>query len=252
MKSNRDKIAAAAAEFRTPSGIKLPIIQATIRGQSTRLAYEHSWVARFAHWLNAVSLFVLIGSGLRIYLAFPSFGPKIPQSNFVHVPPKLTLGGWLAGALQWHFAFMWIFVGTGLIYLAYQLLSGEFRQVLFTPRDLPGVWPMARHYFLFGKKPEVTEPYNSLQKLAYTSTIFFGIASTLTGLVLYKPAQFGWLAFLMGGFHLARVWHFAAMCGFLAFIPGHLIMVLLHGWNNFVSMLTGWKKNPEYARDASS
>jgi len=249
MTGKEDKIAAAAPESRMRGGIRVPIIQAIIRGKPTRVAYEHSWVARFAHWLNAVSLFVLIGSGLRIYLAFPSFGPKIPQTNFVHVPPKLTLGGWLAGALQWHFAFMWIFVGTGLIYLAYQLFSGEYRQVLFTPRDIPGVWPMARHYFLFGKKPEVTAPYNSLQKLAYTSTIFFGIASTLTGLVLYKPAQFAWLAFLMGGFHLARIWHFAAMCGFLAFIPGHLIMVLLHGWKNFVSMLTGWKKNPEYVRE---
>jgi thiosulfate reductase cytochrome b subunit len=88
--------------------------------------------------------------------------------------------------------------------------------------------------------------YNPLQKLAYTSAIGFGALSLLTGIVLYKPAQFSWLAFLFGGFHLTRVWHFAAMCGFLAFIPGHLIMVLLHGWSNFYSMLSGWKREPEY------
>jgi thiosulfate reductase cytochrome b subunit len=98
---------------------------------------------------------------------------------------------------------------------------------------------MFRHYFLFGPKPPAIGQYNPLQKLAYTSTLLFGVLSALTGLLLYKPVQFSWLAWPMGGFHLARVWHFLAMCGFLAFIPGHLIMVLLHGWNNFFSMLSG-------------
>jgi len=226
---------------------KLKVIEATIQGRSARVAYEHPWMVRFAHWLNAIALFVLIGSGLRIFLAFPSFGPKIPQKNFISIPPRFTIGGWLGGALQWHFTFMWIFMGTGILYIAYQLVTRHYRQVLFTFRDISGVWPMARHYFLFGKKPELKEPYNPLQKLAYTSTIFFGAASTLTGIVLYKPAQFAWLGFVMGGYHVARIWHFVAMCGFLAFIPAHLIMVVLHGWNNFISMFTGWKKDPEYA-----
>jgi thiosulfate reductase cytochrome b subunit len=224
------------------------VIGATIQGKSTRLAYEHPRIVRFAHWLNAISLFVLIGSGLRIFLAFPSLGPRIPQKDFlIQVPPAFTIGGWLGGALKWHLTFVWIFVGTGIAYIVYQVVTGHYRQVLFTHRDLPGVWPMARHYFFFGAKPEVKEPYNALQKLAYTSTIFFGAVATLSGFVLYKPVQLAWLGFLMGGYHLARVWHFAAMFGFLAFIPGHLIMVLVHGWNNFFSMLTGWKKNPEYS-----
>ena len=208
--------------------------------------YEHPWVVRLTHWLNAVSLVVLVGSGLQIFTAFPSFGPKLPQHDLLDVPGRLTIGGWLGGALQWHFTFMWIFMATGILYVVGQLVSGHYRTVLFTPRDLPGVWPIARHYFFFGKKPPLTEQYNPLQKLAYTSTIFFGAVSVLTGLVLYKPAQFSALAWLMGGFHRARLWHFLAMCGFLAFIPGHLVMVILHGWKNFVAMITGWKKDPEY------
>ena len=130
--------------------------------------------------------------------------------------------------------------------LVYQIVSGHWRQVLFMPRDIPGVWPMVRHYFLFGKKPPVVAAYNPLQKLAYTSTVFFGVVSSLSGLVMYKPVQFWWLTWMLGGFRLARVWHFMAMCGFVAFIPGHLIMVALHGWNNFYSMITGWKRDPEY------
>jgi thiosulfate reductase cytochrome b subunit len=141
---------------------------------------------------------------------------------------------------------MWIFVGSGLMYVVYQVVTGHWRQVLFMPRDIKGVWPMARHYFLFGKKPAVEAAYNPLQKLAYTATIFFGAVSFLSGLVMYKPVQFWWLTWMLGGFRLARIWHFVAMCGFVAFIPGHLIMVLLHGWNNFYSMMTGWKRDPEY------
>jgi len=222
------------------------IVERTKKPDTIIVAYEHPLLVRIAHWLNAVAVFVLITSGLRIFRAFPSFGPKIPQQNFWVPPPGITLGGWLAGAIQWHFTFMWIFVGSGLMYVIYQIATGHWRQVLFMPRDVKGVWPMVRHYFLFGKKPPVEAAYNPLQKLAYTATIFFGAVSFLSGLVMYKPVQFWWLTWMLGGFRLARVWHFIAMCGFVAFIPGHLIMVALHGWNNFYSMITGWKRDPEY------
>ena len=99
------------------------------------VAYEHPWVVRVAHWLNAVAVFVLIGSGLQVFRAFPSFGPKIPQKNFIDIPKLIALGGWLGGALQWHFTFMWIFIGSGLMYVIYQLATGHWRQVLFLPRE---------------------------------------------------------------------------------------------------------------------
>ncbi len=233
--------------MRTPPSVaRLKTHRLDVDGGTVPVAYEHPLVVRICHWLTAVSLFVLVGSGLRIFIAFPSFGPKIPQRNLLEVPEALTIGGWLAGALQWHFTFMWIFVGTGLSYLAYEIVSGNVRQVLFLPRDVKGVWPMTRHYFLFGEKPDLVEPYNPLQKLAYTGAVLLGVLSTATGLVLYKPVQFPWLASVFGGFHDTRIWHFLSMCGFLLFILGHLIMVALHGWHNFISMLSGWKKGPEY------
>ena len=105
---------------------------------------------------------------------------------------------------------------------------------------------MVRHYFLFGPKPPAREVYNPLQKHAYTSAIALGVLSVLTGFAVWKPVQFSWLAWMMGGFHLARLWHFLVMWAILAFVFGHLIMVALHGWKNFVSMWTGWKREPEY------
>jgi Ni/Fe-hydrogenase b-type cytochrome subunit len=211
-----------------------------------RAVYEHPFIVRLCHWVNVVALFVMVGSGLQIFRAFPSFGAKIPQKDLLHWPKAFAIGGWLGGGLQWHLTFMWIYLGTGLVYIGYQLFSGNYKQVLFVPRDIPGVWPMVKHYFFFGPKPAVREAYNPLQKQAYTSAIGLGVLSVLTGLVVWKPIQFSWLAWLMGGFHYARIWHFAVMWAILFFVLGHLVMVVLHGWNNFMSMLTGWKKNPEY------
>jgi Ni/Fe-hydrogenase b-type cytochrome subunit len=212
----------------------------------TTAVYEHPLVVRLCHWLSAISLFVLAGSGLQIFRAFPSFGPKVPQHVLIHWPKAYAIGGWLGGALQWHLTFMWIYLGTGLTYFGYQLFSGHYRQVLFVPKDIRGLWPMVRYYFFFGRKPPVIAAYNSLQKQAYTAAIGLGVLSVLTGLAIWKPVQFSWLAWMMGGFHYARIWHFLVMWAIMFFVFGHLVMVVLHGWNNFVSMLTGWKKNPEY------
>jgi thiosulfate reductase cytochrome b subunit len=190
---------------------------------------------------------VLTMSGLRILAAFPSFGSKVPEHDLVEaVPAAITLGGWLGGALQWHFTFMWVFAGAGVLYVIFEIATGHYRAVLFTPRDIAGVWPMARHYFLFGPKPPVEAQYNPLQKLAYTSVVALGGLALTTGFVMYKPAQLSTLGMIFGGYHGARVIHFLAMCGILAFIPGHLVMVVLHGWDNFSSIFTGWKRHPEY------
>ena len=98
--------------------------------------------------------------------------------------------------------------------------------------------------------PSLPRPANTIrcQKQAYTSVLLFGTLSLLTGLVMYKPVQLSALGWFFGGYHVARVIHFLSMCGLLAFIPGHLIMVLLHGWDNFASMVTGWKRYPDYTR----
>jgi Ni/Fe-hydrogenase b-type cytochrome subunit len=222
-------------------------IEDTKTGEMRVAVYEHPFIVRVCHWVNAISLFVMVGSGLQIFRAFPSFGAKIPEKILINWPKPLTLGGWLGGALQWHLTFMWIYMATGLVYLGYQTFSGNYKQILFRRRDLSGVWPMVRYYFFFGPKPAVKQTYNSLQKQAYTSVLALGMLSVATGFAIWKPIQFSWLAWMMGGFHSARLWHFLIMWAMLAFVFGHLVMVVLHGWNNFMSILTGWKKDPEYA-----
>jgi len=200
---------------------------------------EHPTVVRLCHWASALAIVILIMSGLQIFAAFPSFGEKIPQRDLFIPPASITLGGFLAGGLQWHLTFAWLFVAAGVAYVVYQAISGNYTQVLFARRDIPGVWPMVRHYFLFGPKPPQHTTYNSLQKLAYTSALAFGAMLMVTGFALYKPVQLSPLVTVLGGFRFVRIWHFAAMCGLLAFIPGHIVMVAIHGWKNFASMWTG-------------
>ena len=132
---------------------------------------QHPAVVRVCHWAFALSLLVLIGSGLEVFAAFPSFGEKLPVSDLFVPPSVVRLGGWLGGALQWHFTFAWLLAAAMMLYFTYQFVSGNVRQVLFASGDVRGVWPMARHYLLCGPKPAITETYNPLQKLAYSMRV---------------------------------------------------------------------------------
>jgi Ni/Fe-hydrogenase b-type cytochrome subunit len=200
---------------------------------------EHPAVVRVCHWLSALAIAVLVASGLELFAAFPSFGDKLPQRDFFAPPDAVRLGGWLGGALQWHLTFAWLLLMSGMAYVVYQVSTRNYRQVLFSAANARGVWPMVRHYFFFGPRPPIAESYNPLQKLAYTSALGFGFVLAATGLALYKPVQLSGLVWAFGGLRPTRIWHFAAMTGLLGFIPGHLIMVTLHGWSNFASMWTG-------------
>src|SRR5260370_14729992 len=140
------------------SGAVVEIIQAkgkTADGEEqvplivARAVYEHPFVVRLCHWINTVALFVMVGSGLQIFRAFPSFGAKIPQKDLLHWPKAFAIGGWLGGALHWHLTFMWIYMATGLVYLAFQLFIGNYRQSIFTPRAITAVVTMGYRSFIY-------------------------------------------------------------------------------------------------------
>src|SRR5687768_1315134 len=91
-----------------------------------RTVIHPAWV-RITHWINALAMLVMIGSGWEIYNASPLFSFVFPKS--------ITLGGWLAGALLWHFAAMWVLAINGLVYVVLGLLTGRFRRKLWP------IWP---------------------------------------------------------------------------------------------------------------
>src|SRR5882762_9636078 len=93
--------------------------------ERARLVIHPGWV-RVTHWINAVAMVVMIGSGWEIYNASPLFGFTFPRG--------ITIGGWLAGALLWHFAAMWLLVVNGLVYVVLGLATGRFRRRLLPIR----------------------------------------------------------------------------------------------------------------------
>ena len=177
----------------------------------------HPLTVRVGHWINAFAILIMIFSGWRIYNASPLFSFKFPAD--------LTLGGWLGGALQWHFAAMWLLVVNGIVYLLYGIISGHYRASFFplTARAI------AREFtnVLRGRMSHRVGTYNALQKLAYLGVILLGIVLVLSGLCVWKPVQFQVLAALMGGYEGARLVHFLAMAGVVGFIVVHLSLVML-------------------------
>jgi len=198
--------------------------------------YQHPLIIRFTHWVNFIALGIMVLSGLRIYNASPIWDFKIPAA--------FIFGGWLAGARQWHFFAMWLLAFNGVVWIVYNLMSRHGRQTtLFSPRkDISGILPMIAYYLRIRKQHPPVKKYNALQKLAYSTVPLIALGAIVTGIAIYWPVQFGWITRLFGNYDTARVWHFLFMAAIVLFFFGHIVMVLLAGWRNFLSMITGWKK----------
>ncbi|MBI4547665.1 MAG: cytochrome b/b6 domain-containing protein [Ignavibacteriae bacterium] len=197
--------------------------------------YHHPFIIRLTHWVNFIAFGIIVTSGLRIYNASPIWDFTIPRD--------LTLGGWLAGARQWHFFGMYLFVANGLMWVLYNIFSRHGRRTTILSRnDLDGVFPMILYYLRIHKEHQLTRKYNPLQKLAYTTVPIIALGGILSGIAIYWPVQFSGIASFFGGYDTARVWHFIFMGTLVLFFLGHIFMVAISGWSNFVSMITGWKK----------
>jgi thiosulfate reductase cytochrome b subunit len=178
----------------------------------------HPLIVRVTHWINALAILVMVMSGWRIYNASPLFPFRIPES--------LTLGGWLAGALQWHFAAMWLFAGNLIVYLGYGIFSGRFRTKLF-PISPRAVAADLGAFFRGRLSHDDLSVYNTIQRLLYAGVILALLVLILSGLAIWKPIQFQELAGLMGGYETARHVHFFAMAFTVGFVALHIVMALL-------------------------
>ena len=189
----------------------------------------HPLVVRLTHWINVAAVLIMVTSGWQIYNASPLFG-------FVF-PPSLTLGGWLAGALQWHFAAMWLLALNGMVYVAYGILSGHFRRKLL-PLSPVAVLRDALDALRGRLAHDDLSKYNAAQRAAYLALIFFLALLVASGLALWKPVQLYWLASLMGDYEGARLLHFFAMAAVVLIVLVHVVMVALVP-RTFPTMLTG-------------
>jgi thiosulfate reductase cytochrome b subunit len=189
----------------------------------------HPLVVRVTHWINALAILVMVTSGWRIYNASPLFPFRFPDG--------LTLGGWLAGALQWHFAAMWLLVANGIVYVSYGIASGHFRRKLL-PLTPGAVWRDVLAALRGGLAHDDLSVYNAAQRAAYLAIIVCLVVLVLSGLAIWKPVQFHEIAFLMGDYEGARYLHFGAMALMVFIVLVHIVMVILVP-RTFPAMITG-------------
>ena len=179
----------------------------------------HPLPLRIMHWINAVAIIIMIGSGWKIYNDEVLYG-------WLHFPDWMTIGGEAQGALQWHFFAMWILMINGLCYLGYGIASGRFRRKLFPirPREVVAA---VRDALRFRLSHDDITVYNAMQKLLYAGIIVVIIVQVLSGLAAWKPVQFSELAALFYDFQGSRTVHFFGMAAIVGFLVVHVALALL-------------------------
>jgi len=175
------------------------------------------WV-RVCHWVNALAILVMVGSGWQIYNASPLFDFLFPKS--------IALGGWLAGALLWHFAAMWVLVINGIVYVTLGIATGRFRRKLL-PIYPSEVVADIKAALAFKLTHDDLSHYNAVQKSLYAGVILAGIVIVLSGISIWKPVQFQELTALFGGYDAARYVHFFAMAAIVGFLVVHVTLALI-------------------------
>ena len=191
--------------------------QAASAAPGASKAIQPAWV-RALHWTNAFAMVLMIMSGWQIYNASPLFGFTFSKT--------ITLGGWLGGALLWHFAAMWILMVNGLIYLALGFATGRFRKKLL-PITPSGVISDTKAALTGKLSHDDLTKYNYVQKLLYAGVIVIGVLIVLSGLAIWKPVQLQWLTALFGGYDAARYVHFFCMAAIVAFMVVHVVLALI-------------------------
>jgi thiosulfate reductase cytochrome b subunit len=207
--------------FSTPAG-------SAVRPQARP---AHPLVVRITHWVGAYAMICMILSGWQIYNA----SPILP----FRFPPWATLGGWLGGALAWHFAAMWLLLADGAVYLGYSILSGHITRDMWpvrpaaVARDLWAALTLRLHHR--------TGEYNAVQKLLYLGVLTCAVLIVCTGFAIWKPVQLAPLTGLLGGYDVARRIHFALMSVIVAFLVLHVALVAIVP-STLLSMITGGRR----------
>ena len=203
---------------------------AALKPTTRQRARLHPLSLRIMHWINAAAIFIMIGSGWRIYNDDVLFG-------WLHFPDFLVIGKWAQYGLQWHFFGMWIFVLNGFAYVAYGILTGRFRQKLF-PISIREVLVTLDDALRLRLSHEDLTVYNAVQKSLYLGVILAGMFIVITGLCLWKPVQFSEVADLFGSFQTIRLIHFLCMSAIVAFVAVHVTLALLVP-RSLAAMITG-------------
>ena len=207
---------------------------------------KHSLSMRWFHWVNFPILFIMIWSGMLIYWANGVYSITIFGHTLIQFFPSwfyklLNIPHRLSEGMALHFLFMWFFTLNGFFYVLYTWISGEWRELIPEKKSFKEAWLVVLHDLHIRKTIPPQNKYNAAQRITYSAIILMGLGSVLTGIAIYKPVQLFWITWLCGGYHFARIMHFALTVGYVLFFIVHIVQVILAGWNNFRSVVSGFE-----------
>jgi len=211
-----------------------------------RIERKHPRAIRWMHWINFPLLSLMIWSGALIYWAYDPYRIGFGSFTLFHFFPdwfyrSLGLTHKLALGMAWHFWLMWLFAINGVAYVAYTIVSGEWRLLVPGRHALREAIDVLLFDLGIRKQPLPVRKYNAAQQIAYTSIVVMGAGSVITGLAIWKSVQFSWITALCGGYQAARLEHFLLAVGYVLFFGIHIAQVIRAGWNNFRGMVTGYE-----------
>src|SRR6266851_6087162 len=226
--------------------------------ETVSIEHKHSLAIRWMHWINFPLLALMIYSGLLIYWADSQH-----EGLNAHRVYRVGFGSWtlfrvfppwlynnlhlkfqLAKGLGYHFFFMWFFVLNGMAYVLYTFLSDGWRELLPTRHSFVEAIDVILHDLGLSKRHPPQRKFNGAQQIAYKGVILMGVGSLLTGLAIYKPTQLHVLTALLGGYGMARWFHFWLTMAYVGFFLVHVAQVIRAGWNNFRAMIIGYQILP--------
>ncbi len=217
---------------------------------------RHHPIVRLTHWVSALALLIMGASGLRIFNAYPAFARKGEYFGWwpwegQPIAANLTFGAWLGGARHWHFAMMWVLVANAVVYVGFLFLHGEWRSLRPVRGDFRDALEMTKFYlYLRPKHPVQDSKHNALQKNTYLVMLLAGVMAVVSGLAIWKPVSLGWITTLMGGYALARWWHFLAMLILATLTIIHVIMVFAVDPYAIRAMTTGGYDEDRFSPEA--
>jgi thiosulfate reductase cytochrome b subunit len=211
-----------------------------------RLELKHLRAIRWFHWINFPLLAIMIWTGMWIYWANDVYRVGFGDSTLFHFFPDswYNFFGWdhkLAPGMAYHFFFMWFFAINGFLYVAYTIVSGEWRKLIPERRSFLDALHVTLYDLGLRKELPPQGKYNGAQRIAYTGIVLMGLGSLITGVAIFRYVQFSWLTRLLGGYPAARMEHFLLTLGYCGFFLLHVFQVIRAGWNNARAMITGYE-----------
>jgi len=215
-----------------------------------RIAAKHPRAIRWFHWINFPLIAIMIWSGALIYWANDVYRIGIGDLTLFHFLPDAVyratgIDHRLAEGMAWHFLFLWLFAANGICYVAYTLISGEWRYLAPNAESFREAIQVTLHDLGLSKTLPPRRKFNGAQQIAYTGIVLMGAGSLVTGLAIWKSVQFAWLTTLLGGYAAARLEHFLLTLGYCLFFVVHIVQVIRAGWQNLRAMITGYEFREE-------